>query len=641
MKIKKMLTMLAAVMLFVCMFGLTVSAEDGGMYYAPAYDEETGIIAGAPEIGDWIPYDAVFSGKNLQGGTAIEVLLYDTKEGLEGNPDGYGYYDCNDYVCDDEERTLEFWCTDGDPTGGWIVTNVYYNEYWDVIAIVGYFVNEPSFIEVEVSIDFSKIGYFRIGKDLPVTADGFYTYESERVGESCDGGFLLKVTSEHFDKGYISDDATVEVGAWIPEWLINDNYVVSASDEFCYNFDVHAYSGSFTSSWDDVDISEQIHVMTEEVSLYEAYAYSYMVRGDVAEVTLYLGTAEEILEKAGINDDVQYTGWKKIGNLWYFFDSNGNLVKNQWKKDSKGWCYLGEGGFMLTNQRVEDSKGTCYVGADGYIVYNKWVEITEYYETCWYYFGSDGYMVTNKWVKDSKGWCYLSDWGGMATEEWVKDSKGYVYVDESGYMVTNQWVDSWEGLYYVNGSGYRVTNQWKKYEGNWVYLGKDGQVLTEQWVKDSVGWCYVDEDGFMVYDQWVEDSVGWCYVGKNGYMVTNKWFHDGYEWLYIGPKGYVLTNQWMKDSVGWCYLDSDGYMMRDSWVQDSVGWCYVDGSGYMVTNDWVEDCGDTFYMNASGYATVGWKVIDGNWYYFDADGVMARDQWIGNDYVNEDGVWVA
>ena len=651
MKIKKMLTMLAVVMLFVCMFGITVSAEDGAMFYAPYYDEETGSIVGAPEVGDWIPEGATFSGEHLPEYKYIIITTYGTAE--EAAEKGYGY---TSWISSGEEDAPVVCGTFGDPTGGWIVTDVYYEieEDWDdpyaYIRIDGYMVNGFNIIDdIEISIDWSKIGYFRIGKELTYASSGFYNVSSEYISESCDNGFAIKATEEHVEKGYISqytyDDALEYSDGWVDAYRYQNGYVVSATDEICYTFDAHSSdpwsevkSYVFAYSMWDVDISRNVTVLTDNVTLLDAVNSPYMMPGDVAFFRVYLGTAEEIIEKAGINNDVEYYGWKKIGDLWYYFDASGNLVKNQWRKDSKGWCYLGEGGYMLTKEFVEDSKGTCYVGADGYIVYNKWVQ-DEWGD--WYYIGADGYKVTNKWVKDSKGWCYLGSYGYMYYDEFVEDSKGMCYVGEDGYMVYNQWVENWDGRAYVGSNGYCETNKWKKYEGNWVYLGKDGFVVTDQWVKDSVGWCYVDYDGFMVYNEWIEDSVGLCYVGSNGYMVYNKWVYDGWDWSYVGANGYMVTEKWVKDSVGWCYLDDYGYMVRDTWVEDSKGMCYVGEDGYMVTNAWVEYYGDMYYMNGSGYMTIGWKVIDGNWYYFYEDGCLARDTYIGNDYVDENGVWVA
>lgn len=36
---------------------------------------------------------------------------------------------------------------------------------------------------------------------------------------------------------------------------------------------------------------------------------------------------------------------------------------------------------------------------------------------------------------------------------------------------------------------------------------------------------------------------------------------------------------------------------------------------------------------------IGWKQIDDSWYYFNEDGTMATDSWIGEDYVDVSGAW--
>ena len=35
----------------------------------------------------------------------------------------------------------------------------------------------------------------------------------------------------------------------------------------------------------------------------------------------------------------------------------------------------------------------------------------------------------------------------------------------------------------------------------------------------------------------------------------------------------------------------------------------------------------------------GWQIIDSKWYYFNVSGVMEKDTWIGDYYVDEKGVW--
>lgn len=55
-----------------------------------------------------------------------------------------------------------------------------------------------------------------------------------------------------------------------------------------------------------------------------------------------------------------------------------------------------------------------------------------------------------------------------------------------------------------------------------------------------------------------------------------------------------------------------------TWEQNSKGWWYTEG------NSWA----------------TGWKLIDGNWYYFYSDGYMAKDKTIDGYYLNSSGVWI-
>lgn len=54
-----------------------------------------------------------------------------------------------------------------------------------------------------------------------------------------------------------------------------------------------------------------------------------------------------------------------------------------------------------------------------------------------------------------------------------------------------------------------------------------------------------------------------------------------------------------------------------AWKQNNTGWWYTEGSSWAT----------------------GWKQIDGNWYYFNTNGYMAHDCWIGNYYLNSNGAW--
>lgn len=77
------------------------------------------------------------------------------------------------------------------------------------------------------------------------------------------------------------------------------------------------------------------------------------------------------------------------------------------------------------------------------------------------------------------------------------------------------------------------------------------------------------------------------------------------------------------------------------WKRDNVGWWYTysPSSSAYYCNDWLMENGKWYYFNDKGYIVTGWKEVAGRWYYFNTDGSMAKDTYVGNYYVNHDGVW--
>lgn len=67
------------------------------------------------------------------------------------------------------------------------------------------------------------------------------------------------------------------------------------------------------------------------------------------------------------------------------------------------------------------------------------------------------------------------------------------------------------------------------------------------------------------------------------------------------------------------------------------------------TEGWIKnEVGKWWYQYKDGSYAVGWKVIDGSWYYFDADGYMANDEFVKSSnydtnkklyWVSTDGAW--
>lgn len=48
----------------------------------------------------------------------------------------------------------------------------------------------------------------------------------------------------------------------------------------------------------------------------------------------------------------------------------------------------------------------------------------------------------------------------------------------------------------------------------------------------------------------------------------------------------------------------------------------------------------TYYFGPNGAMQTGWKQLDGNWYYFQADGSLLKNATTPDGYkVNEEGIW--
>ncbi|HEW7171648.1 TPA: N-acetylmuramoyl-L-alanine amidase family protein [Streptococcus pneumoniae] len=150
------------------------------------------------------------------------------------------------------------------------------------------------------------------------------------------------------------------------------------------------------------------------------------------------------------------SGWVKQDGAWYYFDGNGNLVKNAWQ-------------------------GSYYLKADGKMAQSEWIYDSSY--QAWYYLKSDGSYAKNAW----QGAYYLKSNGKMAQGEWVYDSsyQAWYYLKSDGSYARN----AWQGNYYLKSDGSYAYSTW---QGNY-YLKSDGKMAVNEWVDG--GRYYVGADG--------------------------------------------------------------------------------------------------------------------------------------------------
>ena len=356
-------------------------------------------------------------------------------------------------------------------------------------------------------------------------------------------------------------------------------------------------------------------------------------------------------------------GWVQSGSSWYFFNDQGQLVRNAWA----GNYWLGSDGKMVTDAWVDN--GRYYVGSNG-----AWVkEAQKPAETqkqgwvqsgsSWYYY-YQGNIVRNAWI----GNYWLGANGRMATNSWVDNNRYYVGNDGAwikGYENKTGWQkegSTW--YYYKNGSV--VRNAW---EGNY-WLGADGRMATNSWVDNNR--YYVGNDGAWIKDYenktgWQKEGSTWYYY-KNGSVVRNAW--EGNYWLgadgrmvtsawvdggryYVGTDGAWDRNArkeekkrgWKKENNVWYYYNEDGTLARNKWA----GNYWLGADGKMVTNAWVDN--DRYYVGSNGAwdqdkkkeesiltgKHTGWVKSGSTWYYFNEQGQMVKNAWAGNYWLGSDG----
>lgn len=172
---------------------------------------------------------------------------------------------------------------------------------------------------------------------------------------------------------------------------------------------------------------------------------------------------------------VPQSGWRWIGENYYWFDKSPYATEGGWVKWRGAWYYLGPDGAMLAGRWLNDA-GT------------------------WYYLGADGAMLT-EWVRDGATWYYLEP--------------------GSGRMAANRWVASGGSWYYIGSSGAMSASAWIRSGGAWYYVGLSGAMATG-WLKDGSTWYYLDGSGAMLAGRWLNLSGTWYYLTDSGAMATGR-----------------------------------------------------------------------------------------------------------------------
>ena len=196
--------------------------------------------------------------------------------------------------------------------------------------------------------------------------------------------------------------------------------------------------------------------------------------------------------------------------------------------------------------------------------------------------------------------------------------------------------NAWVGNYWLGADGRMITNSWV--DNNNYYVGHDGlwikNVKKTGWIQNGSSWYYYNSQGQMERNAWVGDY----WVGADGRMATNSWVDNNN--YYVGSNGVWVRNAkktgWIQSGSTWYYYNNQGQMERNAWVGDY----WVGADGRMATNSWVDN--NNYYVGSNGVwvrnaKKTGWIQSGSIWYHYNSQGQLERNKWIGDYWVGADG----
>ena len=171
-----------------------------------------------------------------------------------------------------------------------------------------------------------------------------------------------------------------------------------------------------------------------------------------------------------IEEVITISKWVQDGEIWYYYGSDGELVKG-WLQTGGRWYYL------------DPTTGVMQVG---------WKNV----QGKWYYLNPSSGAMRVGWVQSSGKWYYLSTSNGAMRVGWLKYDGEWYYLSPSNGSMQTGWVKSDSKWYYLEANGAMAISKW--INGNY-YVGIDGAMYISSWTPDGY---YVDENG-----KWVKERT--------------------------------------------------------------------------------------------------------------------------------------
>lgn len=102
-------------------------------------------------------------------------------------------------------------------------------------------------------------------------------------------------------------------------------------------------------------------------------------------------------------------------------------------------------------------------------------------------------------------------------------------------------------------------------------------------------------------------------------------------------------------TIGWKNIDGKWYYYKSDetkafgWIKPDSNWYYLDGNDGKMVTGWLHSNNIWYYLDNSGSMITGWKLINNKWYYFDKNGAMTtgvQNDGKNNYYLDDSGAMV-
>lgn len=531
----------------------------------------------------------------------------------------------------------------------------------------------------------------------------------------------------HFDKnGVLSEENTLDKDDWVQfdgDWYyvkdgqlvqnefltvdgqtyyMNYNGVMETNTEFsiydsdsdrtCYyrvDKDGHLVKGWFRYNESDTDWYYYDENGVKAEGLQNLNGTTYYFKNDydgngemvanqavVIDGTFYYFGSNGALEK---KDNIEKDGWIGTSSCWYYVQNHDLVRKCAMKIDNALYVFDANGEMVVNDTCYAypkgDTDGERYIyrtDSDGHAI-KGWYEN----QNGWYYYDAEGRGVSGIQTINQSMYYFVDSEMQLNTKS-VKDGKLYVFGgDGVGAEYTK---DGWVGSRYMHNGGYyikdgKLAEGWTKIDNKWYYFAKEdgesgmpglkslgqtkidgsyyffnsnGEMQTGL-IKSSDKTRYADASGKLQESGWYQHTDGTWYYFKDAVAVTglvkingtynmfqqdgtwsgaltasnNGWQKNGSDYYYL-QNGVPITSTSKVVGGETYYFDEDGVMMRNCQYDGH----YLQASGAMLVNGWLQDDAGVYsYYDANGVCVEsGWKQINNQWYYFEQTNMNNQDR---------------